>query len=50
VSVYERLARDDIAMLKQLVQDGLEIGSHSVTHEPAKMEMQPDVEADAGMC
>jgi peptidoglycan/xylan/chitin deacetylase (PgdA/CDA1 family) len=35
---------DDIAMLKQLVQDGHEIGSHSVTHHPTNMETQPDIE------
>jgi peptidoglycan/xylan/chitin deacetylase (PgdA/CDA1 family) len=36
---------DDIAMLKQLVQDGHEIGSHSVTHHPTKMQGQPEIEA-----
>lgn len=36
---------DDIAMLKQLVQDRHEIGSHSVTHHPTKMPLQPDIEA-----
>jgi peptidoglycan/xylan/chitin deacetylase (PgdA/CDA1 family) len=36
---------DDIAMLKQLVQDGHEIGSHSVTHDLPKMETQPEIEA-----
>lgn len=36
---------DDIAMLRELRQNGHEIGSHSVTHHPAKMPMQPDVEA-----
>jgi peptidoglycan/xylan/chitin deacetylase (PgdA/CDA1 family) len=35
---------DDIAMLKKLIQDGHEIGSHSVTHHPTKMAMQPDIE------
>lgn len=35
----------DIAMLKQLLKDGHEIGSHSVTHDPAKMKLQPDIEA-----
>lgn len=28
---------DDIEMLKQLIRDGHEIGSHSVTHNPNKM-------------
>ena len=28
---------DDIAMLKNVIRDGHEIGSHSVTHHPAKM-------------
>jgi hypothetical protein len=32
-------------MLKNLVQDGHEIGSHSVTHRGDVMQMQPDVEA-----
>ena len=36
---------DDIAMLKKLVQGGHEIGSHSVTHHPARMPTQPDIEA-----
>ncbi len=36
---------DDIAMLKQLVLDGHEIGSHSATHDPRVMPSQPDVEA-----
>src|ERR1035438_1943827 len=36
---------DDIAMLKQSVRDGHEIGSHSVTHHPTKMATQPDIEA-----
>ena len=36
---------EDIAMLKKLVQDGHEIGSHSVTHHPAKMPAQPEIEA-----
>jgi len=36
---------EDIAMLKKLVQNGHEIGSHSVTHDPNKMPTQPDVEA-----
>ncbi len=36
---------DDIEMLKQLVQDGHEIGSHSVTHHPTKMRTQPEIEA-----
>jgi peptidoglycan/xylan/chitin deacetylase (PgdA/CDA1 family) len=35
----------DIAMLKQLIRDGHEIGSHSVTHDPNKMQIQPDIEA-----
>jgi peptidoglycan/xylan/chitin deacetylase (PgdA/CDA1 family) len=35
---------DDIAMLKELVQAGHEIGSHSVTHHPRKMKMQLDIE------
>jgi peptidoglycan/xylan/chitin deacetylase (PgdA/CDA1 family) len=36
---------DDIEMLKQLVMDGHEIGSHSVTHHPEVMPTQADVEA-----
>ena len=36
---------DDIAMLRQLAKEGHEIGSHSVTHDPNKMPMQPDTEA-----
>jgi peptidoglycan/xylan/chitin deacetylase (PgdA/CDA1 family) len=36
---------DDIVMLKALVRDGHEIGSHSVTHDPNKMQRQPEVEA-----
>ena len=36
---------EDIGMLKKVVQDGHEIGSHSVTHHPQKMPMQPDIEA-----
>jgi peptidoglycan/xylan/chitin deacetylase (PgdA/CDA1 family) len=35
---------DDIAMLKQLIQNGHEIGSHSVTHHPKKLAMQPIIE------
>ena len=35
----------DIAMLKKLLQDGHEIGSHSVTHHPTKMQGQPEIEA-----
>ena len=36
---------DDIAMLRRLVQDGHEIGSHSVTHHPTEMPLQPRFEA-----
>jgi peptidoglycan/xylan/chitin deacetylase (PgdA/CDA1 family) len=36
---------DDIAMLKEAVKAGHEIGSHSVTHHPQIMPMQPDTEA-----
>ncbi len=36
---------DDVAMLRQLVQDGHEIGSHSVTHHPTEMPKQPALEA-----
>lgn len=36
---------DDIAMLKELIKKGHEIGSHSVTHHPSKMKKQPDFEA-----
>ena len=36
---------EDIGMLKKVVQDGHEIGSHSVTHHPQKMPMHPDIEA-----
>jgi peptidoglycan/xylan/chitin deacetylase (PgdA/CDA1 family) len=35
----------DIAMLKQAIQDGHEIGSHMVTHDGNKMPKQPDFEA-----
>jgi peptidoglycan/xylan/chitin deacetylase (PgdA/CDA1 family) len=35
----------DIAMLKEVVQDGHEIGSHSVTHDSRKMPTQPESEA-----
>lgn len=35
---------DDISMLKQLIQDGHEIGSHSVSHHPTKMQGQPEFE------
>jgi len=35
---------DDIVMLKELVQNGHEIGSHSVTHNPYVMQSQPEVE------
>jgi peptidoglycan/xylan/chitin deacetylase (PgdA/CDA1 family) len=36
---------DDIAMLKELTQKGHEIGSHSVTHHPTQMPVQPDLES-----
>jgi peptidoglycan/xylan/chitin deacetylase (PgdA/CDA1 family) len=36
---------DDIMMLKQLVHQGHEIGSHSVSHDLNKMKLQPDIEA-----
>jgi peptidoglycan/xylan/chitin deacetylase (PgdA/CDA1 family) len=38
---------DDIAMLKTLVRDGHEIGSHSVTHDPVNLKIpeQSDIEA-----
>jgi peptidoglycan/xylan/chitin deacetylase (PgdA/CDA1 family) len=32
-------------MLRSLVEDGHEIGSHSVTHHPTKMPTQPEIEA-----
>lgn len=35
---------DDIAMLKQLLEKGHEIGSHSVTHHSTKMQQQPEIE------
>jgi peptidoglycan/xylan/chitin deacetylase (PgdA/CDA1 family) len=35
----------DIAMLKNAVQEGHEIGSHSVTHDLNKMARQPEFEA-----
>ena len=38
---------DDIAVLKQLVQDGHEIGSHSVTHNLSKMTSQTDFDFEA---
>jgi peptidoglycan/xylan/chitin deacetylase (PgdA/CDA1 family) len=34
----------DIAMLKQAVRDGHEVGSHTVTHDRNKMRKQPEVE------
>jgi len=38
---------DDIVLLKKVVRDGHEIGSHSVTHHPTKMGQsgQPEIEA-----
>ena len=36
---------DDVAMLRRLVQDGHEIGSHSVTHHPTEMPKQAALEA-----
>jgi len=36
---------EDISLLKQVVADGHEIGSHSVTHHPQQMQSQPDTEA-----
>jgi peptidoglycan/xylan/chitin deacetylase (PgdA/CDA1 family) len=36
---------DDVAMLKQFVREGHEIGSHSVTHNPHIMPNQADIEA-----
>ncbi|MGA2966891.1 MAG: polysaccharide deacetylase family protein [Terriglobales bacterium] len=38
---------DDIAMLKQLARDGHEIGSHGVTHHPAKIREQDQADAEA---
>jgi peptidoglycan/xylan/chitin deacetylase (PgdA/CDA1 family) len=38
-------SENDIAMLKGLVRDGHEIGSHSVTHNPTTMPKQPEIEA-----
>ena len=35
---------DDVAMLRSVIESGHEIGSHSVTHHPDRMAMQPDVE------
>jgi peptidoglycan/xylan/chitin deacetylase (PgdA/CDA1 family) len=35
----------DIQLLKTLIRDGHEIGSHSVTHHPTKMQGQPEFEA-----
>jgi len=35
---------DDVVMLRQVIQQGHEIGSHSVTHHPTKMLMQPELE------
>jgi len=36
---------EDVAMLRKVVQEGHEIGSHSVTHDRTKMPKQPDFEA-----
>lgn len=36
---------EDLAMLKKAVQEGHEIGSHSVTHDETKMPKQPEFEA-----
>ena len=36
---------DDIAMLRELTRKGHEIGSHSVTHHPTKLPLQPHIEA-----
>jgi peptidoglycan/xylan/chitin deacetylase (PgdA/CDA1 family) len=38
---------DDVAMLKKVAQHGHEIGSHSVSHHPTRMQMpgQPEIEA-----
>ncbi len=38
-------SEDDIANLKKLVNDGHEIGSHSLTHHPQKMQSNPPAEA-----
>jgi peptidoglycan/xylan/chitin deacetylase (PgdA/CDA1 family) len=35
---------DDIAMLKEVLRKGHEIGGHSVTHDPAIMPHQPEIE------
>ena len=37
--------KDDIANLKKLINDGHEIGSHSLTHHPQKMRANPLAEA-----
>ena len=36
---------DDIVMLKEVVEHGHEIGSHSVSHHPDKLPIQPEIEA-----
>src|SRR5215468_6410006 len=36
---------DDVAMLKEVVAAGHEIGSHSVSHHPDMLPIQPDIEA-----
>lgn len=36
---------DDIVLLRNLIQNGHEIGSHSLTHDPRKMPAQPAAEA-----
>ena len=36
---------DDIVMLKEVVKAGHEIGSHSVTHHPDMLPIQPEIEA-----
>jgi len=36
---------DDIVMLKEVLEEGHEIGSHSVSHHPDMLPIQPEIEA-----
>jgi peptidoglycan/xylan/chitin deacetylase (PgdA/CDA1 family) len=38
-------SKEDVSMLKEIVRNGHEIGSHSVSHHPTQIEMNPEFEA-----